>query len=864
MLYTNGNSPVQCIMTNSSCYKGTTTFNPMGVLWHSTGAHNTSIKRYVQPSKNDPKYNELLELIGVNDYQNSWNQMNVDAGVNAFIGKLKSGTVTSVQVLPWNYRPWGVASGVKGSLNNTHIQFEICEDGLYDKEYFTKVYNEACELTAYLCKMYGLDPKGTFIYNGVNVPVILCHQDAARLGFASNHEDVLHWFKIQGKTMDDVRNDVAKIMGSSATTVTQPVSIPTAGTIVNYLVKVTAAALNIRSGPGTDYDITGNISDKGIYTIVREKNGWGLLKSGAGWIDLSFTSFYKSLDNSTPVQTSDNTENNPKTDTSELTSIKITGDSVEQKIWNLLMAEFNNQYAAAGIMGNLYAESGLQPNNLQNSYESKLGFSDSTYTAAVDNGSYSNFAKDSAGYGLAQWTYWSRKQKLLDFAKEKNTSIGDLGMQLYFLVKELKESFSSLYNTLKTVTSVYDAAAEVMVKFENPYDQSTDAKKRRANYGQVYYDRYAKGNTNAGTTTLTVPSYANSKEVMLGYASQDEFGNDRGGEAGDQTGKEVKVSSWYNHPWTKVYRCIDPVAAEKIAVAMEQACANDNIGYDQGNRLSCWTQAQMNNWDLSKITTKCECDCTSLMAVCLWAAGFEVNKSMTDPDVVLPTNKFELLTDSKYLTSGAYLKRGDLMDSRNHVAICLTNGPQSGAATTPATQPSTEPAKEDLKVIGIAKAKDYMNIRSADNTSATIYGTISPGTTVQVVEILSSEWYKIVWAKSPTGYAFTSNEDNEYYTYTSKEDVVVPPTPIQEKITATKYASKFMSTKAGTYVAIDDLNLRNGPSIHDRILVTMPKGQVMKNYGYYSEGGGVWLYVQFTYNNIIYTGFVSSNWIEKK
>lgn len=65
-----------------------------------------------------------------------------------------------------------------------------------------------------------------------------------------------------------------------------------------------------------------------------------------------------------------------------------------------------NDFGVAGLMGNLFAESGLNPKNLQNTYEKKLGMTDAEYTAAVDSGSYSNFVKDSAGYGLAQWTYW--------------------------------------------------------------------------------------------------------------------------------------------------------------------------------------------------------------------------------------------------------------------------------------------------------------------------------------------------------------------------------------------------------------------------------------------------------------------------
>lgn len=91
----------------------------------------------------------------------------------------------------------------------------------------------------------------------------------------------------------------------------------------------------------------------------------------------------------------------------------LTGKNVEEKIWNFLIGKGFSKAGAAGLMGNLFAESGLNPKNLQNSFEKKLGHTDDSYTAAVDNGTYSNFVKDSAGYGLAQWTYWSRKQNML-------------------------------------------------------------------------------------------------------------------------------------------------------------------------------------------------------------------------------------------------------------------------------------------------------------------------------------------------------------------------------------------------------------------------------------------------------------------
>ena len=215
MKYSKTNPPLACIMDNSTCYKGTSTMSVKGILWHSTGVNNPDLKRYVQPSEHDPNYHPLMAKLGKNAYGNDWNHETVQAGVNAWIGKLADGTIASVQTLPWNYKPWGCASGSRGSCNNGWIQFEICEDRLDDKKYFEKVYKEACELTAYLCKMYNLDPKGTVNMNGIKVPVILCHSDSYKLGFGNNHGDILHWFSKYGKTMKDIRNDIAQIINNS-------------------------------------------------------------------------------------------------------------------------------------------------------------------------------------------------------------------------------------------------------------------------------------------------------------------------------------------------------------------------------------------------------------------------------------------------------------------------------------------------------------------------------------------------------------------------------------------------------------------------------------------------------------------------
>lgn len=184
----------------------------------------------------------------------------------------------------------------------------------------------------------------------------------------------------------------------------------------------------------------------------------------------------------------------------------------EKTIWEYLKAQGLTDAGAAGLMGNLYAESGLHPNNLQNSYEGKLGMADAEYTEMVDRGTYANFGNDRAGYGLAQWTYPSRKAALLACAKAARKSIGDLEMQLGFLMQELSTGYKTVLNVLRTTVSVREASDIVLLQFERPADQSEARRKQRAEYGQKYFDKYAKkgggvmGFTNSSLATVRMIS----------------------------------------------------------------------------------------------------------------------------------------------------------------------------------------------------------------------------------------------------------------------------------------------------------------------------------------------------------------------
>lgn len=170
--------------------------------------------------------------------------------------------------------------------------------------------------------------------------------------------------------------------------------------------------------------------------------------------------------------------------------MSLIGKTIEEQMWNFYMARVGNAYGVAALMGHWFAESGLNPKNLQNSFEKKLGYTDESYTKAVDDGSYGNFVRDSAGYGLAQWTYWSRKQDMLHFAKERGCSIGDTEMQFEFGYQELRTGYKGVLAVMKSAKSVREASDVLLTQYERPADQSEAVKVKRAGYGQKYYEKY--------------------------------------------------------------------------------------------------------------------------------------------------------------------------------------------------------------------------------------------------------------------------------------------------------------------------------------------------------------------------------------
>lgn len=163
----------------------------------------------------------------------------------------------------------------------------------------------------------------------------------------------------------------------------------------------------------------------------------------------------------------------------------------EKQFWDFFISKGLTEAGTAGLLGNLSHESGLRFNNLENSYERKFGMTDDEYTIACDGGAW-DFVHDSAGYGLAQWTYWSRKEGLYKLAQSRKVSIADPQTQLDWLMTELP-GYSSVWRVLTTTKSVREASDIVLTQFERPADQSQAAKDRRYQTSQGYYDRLHTG-----------------------------------------------------------------------------------------------------------------------------------------------------------------------------------------------------------------------------------------------------------------------------------------------------------------------------------------------------------------------------------
>lgn len=422
--------------------------------------------------------------------------------------------------------------------------------------------------------------------------------------------------------------------------------------------------------------------------------------------------------------------------------MQATGSDIERKIWNFLRCRGLSPAGAAGLMGNLYAESTLNPMNLQNSFEKKLGMKDVEYVAAVDSGAYGNFVRDSAGFGLAQWTYWTRKEALLNYAKKVGASIGDLEMQLNFLFQELK-GYTAVYGVLRTAKTVQEASNIVLTKYERPANMSAAVKAKRASYGQAYYDFY---------TDKEVTIMSNSSLVT--YQNITKHKNSPRNHAIDTITIHCIVGQWTAKQGCDFFATTDRDCSANYVVGLDGSIG---LSVDEADRSWCSSNSANDN---RAVTIEVASDTTHPYAV-TEAAFAALLDLVTDicqrngikkliwsdkkEDRVNHLNGCNMTVHRDYAAKSC---PGDYLYER-HGAIAAEVNRRLGAAA-PAPAPVEYPATPFTVRVLI----DDLNIRTGAGMANAVKGQTGKGV-FTIVEVQNG-WGKL---KSGAGWIYLENQD---------------------------------------------------------------------------------------------------------
>ena len=368
--------------------------------------------------------------------------------------------------VPDNRLCWQVGGG-----NAYVLGIELCH--ARNAADFKKVWDLGVQFSAHILKQ-----------RGWGIDRLISHDECRLRWGGTDHTDPIGYFRKYGKTWKEFKDEVAKAL-NAPTASPEPVKEKepekNSGTI--YRVQVGAFRLKTNA-----MKMQNRLKKDGYDGFITQSGALMKVQVGA----FANKSNAESLQKKLRAKGYDTVIVEAKAEKKEEKKEEKPAEKkdVPKAIWDFFKDKGLNAYAIAGIMGNLEAESALNPKNLQNVYEKSLGYTDETYTAAVDSGKYKNFIQDKAGYGLAQWTFWTRKRALQEFAKDKGASIGDLQMQLEFLWTEL-QAYKGVMEVLRKAETVRQASDAVLTGYEKPANMSDSVKRTRAGFGEAYYKKYA-------------------------------------------------------------------------------------------------------------------------------------------------------------------------------------------------------------------------------------------------------------------------------------------------------------------------------------------------------------------------------------
>lgn len=265
--------------------------------------------------------------------------------------------------------------------------------------------------------------------------------------------------------------------------------------------------------------------------------------------------------------------------------------------------------------------------------------------------------------------------------------------------------------------------------------------------------------------------------VYIGNAVGDEHGKGKGGEAGNQTGKELRIQPWYkNSKGWRVFRPKSAEVAQKLVYDMKAACENENIGYDQSQRNTLYNASKQYSFDCAKVDEPCECDCSSLVRVCILYSGIKVNdfNTASEPTRLLATGEFDEMVGEEYTDSPNKLSAGMIICTKvkGHTAIVLNDGPDAEPYPDPPVPPTPpdppeppvpptppEPTKYIVYVTGgSVNVRETDEMNSAEKPVGKILFTAHKGNKFSLIDISSDTgWYHIQTYKGP---AYISNRED--------------------------------------------------------------------------------------------------------
>lgn len=421
----------------------------------------------------------------------------------------------------------------------------------------------------------------------------------------------------------------------------------------------------------------------------------------------------------------------------------LKGSTNAEKIVNYLVDHGLTETAAYGLAGNIQAESGLNPWNLQNSYEQKLGYNDATYTAAVDNGSYGNFANDKAGYGLCQWTSSGRKAGLLQVARSTARSIGDMEMQLEWLMMELSNGYKTVLSGINAAATIREASDIVLTQFERPANQGESVKKLRASYGETIKAQLAGKIQAAAQPSASAPSGADSALVSVVNWTEKNYGK--------RPGKITGVTIHHMAGDMTIESCMNYHKTCGKSVSANYYIGSDGrIGQAVSESKGAWTSSNKAN-DMAKVTIE--------VANCTTDSSWRISDAAYNSLVALVAdicrrngiaavdytgNKSGVITEHRMFASTlcpgptihGYLTSGKLVDAVNKAL-----GSEGGTQATSSTATVTPGNSYKVRV----KIKD-LNIRAGAGTNFAKVGKCPVGTYTIVEEASgtgASRWGKL-------------------------------------------------------------------------------------------------------------------------